>query len=279
MKSIRGKLALVTGAASGVGRAISMALAEQGAELYLLDLNTDGLEAVADECRKMGSGPVACITCDLSISSEITAATERLLHERDGVDILVNNAGIAYYGPTANMDAEQRERVLAVNLHAPIQLVCELLPTLTKRYEAHVVNIASLYGLVAVPRTSVYHATKFGLVGFTESLRREYGRNGLGVTVICPGFIGTRLFTASASGYSNRDVPQPPAWVTGTPERVAQKTIRAIHRDRRMVLVTPLAYVGSYVQRLAPWLLDGLYLFGRRRKMRNRLRRFQERKT
>ncbi len=260
-----------------MGKAISLALAREGAELVLLDLNADGLEVAAAECREAGAEAVDCIICDLGKPAEISAAAGRLLHERGGVDILVNNAGIAYYGPTASMDAAQRERLLAVNLHAPIQLVSELLPSMLERYEAHVVNVASLFGLIGVPRTAVYHATKFGLVGFTESLRREYGRRRLGVTAVCPGFVRTNLFATGASGFKDRDIPQPPLWVTGTAEGVARKTVRAIYRDRRMVLATPLSYVGSYVQRLAPWSLDKLYRLGRRRKMRNRLRKLQER--
>lgn len=268
MKSIGGKSALITGAASGIGRAISLALADRGAELHLLDCNPVSLEAVVEQCRTAGATHVHPIVCDLSQASAVTDVTNRLVNEHQGVDILVNNAGIVYYGPTANMTPQDRDRLLAINLHTPIQLTIELLPSLLKRCEAHVVNIASMYGFMAVPKCAVYHATKFGLIGFTESLRREYGRHGLGVSTICPGMIRTNLFRSGVSGYEHREVPQPPSFICGTAEQVAKKTLRAIQRDTRMSLVTTTAYAASYLQRIAPWLPDVLYRFGRRRKMR-----------
>jgi short-subunit dehydrogenase len=186
------------------------------------------------------------------------------------VDILINNAGVAYYGPTHHMTPQQWQWVLAVNLHAPIQFTHELLPVLLDRDEAHILNLASIAGLVAGGRFCAYHVTKFGLVGFSEALRAEYGRQGLGVTALCPGPVQTNLYRSAACGHKSKQTPTPPSWICTTPERVAEKAIRAIRRDRGLVLVSPLAYLLYYAKRLVPGLLDRLQNIGRRRKMREK---------
>lgn len=274
LKDLKGKRALVTGAAGGIGRCISLDLAREGVDLVLVDVAQDRMTATAGECRAIGV-TVDTLTCDLTKPAEITAVAARVVAEFGGVDILVNNAGLIHYGPTAEMPAAARENLLAVNLAAPMQLTCELLPSLRSRYEAHIVFMSGMYGLLAVPRTAAYHATKFGLVGWSESLHREYGRYGLGVTVVCPGFIRTDMSTPKPGGFKGRTVPEIPDWALGSPEAVAAKTIRGIKRNARQVLVNPVAYLGAYVARFAPWLADVVYLFGKRRKMRQRLAAFE----
>ena len=193
MRTIKGKSALVTGAASGIGRAIALRLAQEGADLYLLDVDEVGMACVVGEARKLGVEVIGRY-CDVSDPAQIQQATNYILQRWGGVDILVNNAGITYFGETDSMSAEHCEKLLAVNLHAPIHLTRELLPTLLERPEAHVLNVASFFGLIGTRKTALYTSTKFGLVGFGESLRAEYGRRGLGVTTLCPGFVDTQLF-------------------------------------------------------------------------------------
>ena len=159
MKIIRGKKALVTGAASGVGRAIALALAREGADLFLLDLDDTRLAAVADEARISGVEVVAR-QCDLRDPGQISAAVRDLAERWGGLHILVNNAGIIYYGNTGEMTDEQRNDVLSVNLLAPFQLVQELLPMLLDQEEAHIVNVCSMAGLVPFRKMAAYQATK-----------------------------------------------------------------------------------------------------------------------
>jgi short-subunit dehydrogenase len=199
MKVIRGKSALVTGAASGIGRAIALELAREGARLYLLDIDEAGLAAVANEVRSLGV-EVETRRCDLAQPAQISAVVHHLLATWGGIDILVNNAGLTYYGRTLNMTALNWDRLLAVNLHAPIQLTRELMPSMLKTRDAHVLNVASILGLVGLARVAAYSTTKFGLVGFSESLRYEFGRAGLGVTALCPGLVDTNLFSSAPRG-------------------------------------------------------------------------------
>ncbi len=269
MRVIRGKKALVTGAASGIGRAIALALAREGADLYLLDIDEEGLAQVAAAARQSG---VEAITarCDVSRPGEITASNRAMLARWGGLDILVNNAGVAYYGPTENMTAKQWDWLMSINLLAPIQFVRELLPVLQRRPEAHILNIASIWGLVPMGRFVAYNTSKYGLVGLSESLRAELGRQGLGVTTMCPGFVRTNLFTSAPCGHERGRTRNPPRWLSATPERVASRAIGAIYRDRRLVLVTPMAHVLYNLRRYVPGLVDFLQRLGRRRRMRKK---------
>jgi short-subunit dehydrogenase len=152
------------------------------------------------------------------------------------------------------MTVAQWDWVLAVNLLAPIQLTRELLPTLLARQEAHIVNVCSVLGLVAIPRFTAYQTSKFGLVGFSESLRAEYTCRGLGVTALCPGFVRTNMFQARSDGRHGKLMRPAPAWMYTSPERVAARVIKAIRRNQGLVPVTPLARFLWLVKRLTPRL-------------------------
>lgn len=257
MKSIRGKRALVTGAASGIGREIALRLALEGADVWLLDVDLAGLQEVAHDARVCGVEAVAA-RCDLSESTEISAALADMLAAWGSIDILVNNAGVAFYGATERMTAQQWDWLLAINLHAPIQITRELLPILMGQDEAHVLNVCSVAGLVAGPRSAAYHVSKFGLVGFTESLRAEFGRRGIGVTALCPGPVRTNLYKSAVSGSKRKAVPVPPAWLCTTPARIADIAVHAIRKNRRVVVITPIAHLLFNAKRFAPWFLDML---------------------
>ena len=255
MKVIAGKNALVTGAASGIGRAIALRLAREGARLHLLDIDAARLQAVVDEARRLGAEATGS-RCDVAQSRQITAGINEVLNRWDHVDLLVNNAGVAYYGPTIQMTDPQWEWLLAINLLAPIQFVRELLPRMLTRPDSHILNVASMFGTVGSGGLTGYCTTKFGLVGFSEALRAECRPYGVGVSALCPGFVDTNLFKAAATDFPGRAPPSVPAWLCTTPETVANRAIRAIQRNQQLALVTPLAHALYYTRTLAPWILD-----------------------
>jgi short-subunit dehydrogenase len=265
MRTIRGKKALVTGAASGLGRAIALALARQGADLYLLDIDEARLSAVVAEAEQHGIAAVGAI-CDVACPDQVSAQIGEVLKEWNKLDILVNNAGVAYYGPTERMTAEQWQRLLAINLLAPIQFTRELLPTLLEQPEAHIVNVCSIAGLVASGRLTAYHVSKYGLVGFSEALRAEFDRRGLGVTALCPGLVRTNIFQAAVNGRGDKPIRTPPAWICASPETVANRAVQAILKNRGLVVVTPMARFLWYFKRLSPSLLSWISRFGKRKK-------------
>jgi 3-oxoacyl-[acyl-carrier protein] reductase len=253
MKTLRGKRALVTGSASGIGRAIALALARKGAHLYLIDVDSAKLAQVVVEARQHGTLVVDRI-CDLAQPEEVSTVSKAVLQDWGGLDILINNAGISYRGKTEQMTAGHWQRLLRINLLAPVQLTMELLPALLAAEEAHILNVCSILGLVAIPKFTAYQTSKFGLVGFSESLRAEYTCRGLGVTALCPGFVRTNIYQAMLDGAGATRMRTPPRWFCASPELVAARAIKAIRRNQGTVTVTFLARFFWFAKRLAPRL-------------------------
>jgi short-subunit dehydrogenase len=270
MRELRGRTALVTGAASGIGRAIALQLAGEGVRLFLVDINKPGLETVVEEARRMGV-EVLGRRCDVAEPREVSATVTEILSRWGGVDILVNNAGITYYGRTEQMSAEHWDRLVRVNLLSHIQFTRELLPSLLARPEAHVLNVCSLFGLVAMPKLAAYSTTKHAMVGFSDALRAEYGRDGLGVTALCPGFVDTNLFTSAPLGEKQQEPKVPPAIFCTTSEKVARAAVKAIRRDRRLVIMTPAAWFLVAVKRFLPGVMDFVFHLGRRKRIARKI--------
>lgn len=281
MKHLRGSKAVVTGAGAGIGRAIATALAEQGVDLWLVDIDEPALEAVADELRLLEVEVVTTV-CDLAQAGQIAAMVENIQRQWGTLNILINNAGLCYYGPMMRMTAEHREDIMAVNLLAPIHLTHALLPLLSAQGDAHVVNICSMFGLVTYRKAAIYQASKFGLVGFTEALRAEYAGTGLGFTAVCPGFVrGTDFFQSMEHAGPHKRDRTPPAWLCCTPQQVARRTVRAMQRNSALVVMTPLARLLWWVKRLSPWLVDAFmqWTWGHSARRKRRLQVSSEQQT
>jgi short-subunit dehydrogenase len=270
MREIRGKWALVTGAASGIGRAIALRLAHEGAQLCIVDIDEIGLGETATLARTIGT-EVITRRCDMAEPREVSAAVAEILNRCGGVDILVNNAGITYYGKTERMSAAHWEKLLRVNLLSHVQLTRELLPSLLERREAHVLNVCSILGLIGMPKVTAYCTSKFAMVGFSESLRNEFGRQGLGVTALCPGFVRTNLFTNAPLEAKAEEHKLPPRAICTTPERVASAAVKAIYRNRRLVVMEPFARFMYALKRFAPWVLDAIFHLGRRKRVARKM--------
>jgi 3-oxoacyl-[acyl-carrier protein] reductase len=267
MKIIRGKRALVTGAASGIGRAVALALAHEGADLCLIDIDGEKLAGTAHEAKARGVATLMRV-CDLADPKQITAAVDSLLSAWGRLDILVNNAGIAYYGSTEAMTADQWNRMLAVNLLAPTQLVRELLPTLRAQSEAHIVNVSSIFGLVPMQKIAAYQTTKFGLVGFSAALRAEYDQHGLGVTALCPGFVRTAMIEEFVTVGLEHQEYRIPSWMCTSAEKVAEEAICAIRKNKAMVVVSMAARLLWWSTRYSPGVRDWIIRRGWRRLQR-----------
>lgn len=275
MKDIRGKRALISGAASGIGRAITLEFARHSIDLFLVDIDATGLAEVAADAR--GSGvEVIERRCDVSQASEISAAVQMILQHWGGVDILVNNAGITYYGRTEEMSTEHWDRVLRINLDSHVQFTRELLPSLLARREAHVLNVCSMFGLLAMPKLTAYCTSKYAMVGFSEALRAEYGREGLGVTALCPGFVATNLFASAPLPENGKGPKIPPRLFCTTPEKIARTAVKAIRRNRRLVVVEPFATVLTTVKRFAPGVIDFFLHLGRRGRIAKKMARLEK---
>jgi len=265
VKTFDNKTVFLTGAASGIGRELALQLSSLGCNLYLVDIDEAGLQDVAQTIGQKVE--VRTRVCDLADPAAISSMLLDFDHNTDVIDVLINNAGVLYYGPTHAMSQDQWDWVMKINLLAPIQITNHFLPQLMERPDAHIANMCSISGMVAGGRFAAYHTSKFGLIGFTEALRAEFGRKGIGVTAVCPGPVQTNLYEAGVAKEKGR-VPTPPAFLCASAARVAALTIKAIRRNKRQVLITPMAHGLFQLKRFAPGLIDFANQFSRKKKRR-----------
>ncbi len=235
--TLTGGKVLITGATGGIGQAIARALRARGADLLLSGRRGDVLEPLATEVGGRA------LTCDLAQRTEV----ERLAAEAADIDVLVANAALPASGLLTELTQEQIDKMLEVNLRAPIALARALVPAMTERGSGHLVFISSLSGIAASPASSIYSATKFGLRGFALGLREDLRTAGVGVSVVLPGFI------RDAGMFADAAISLPRGVGTRSPEDVAAAVIRAIEQNRAEVAVAPASLrLGASVAGLAP---------------------------
>ena len=228
-RSVAGRVAVVTGAASGMGRATAWLLADEGAKVAALDIDREGVVETVAAIADAG-GTALAVACDLADPEAVEQAVARVRAELGPVDILINNAGMAAGGPLDAADFEDVwAAVLEVNLAAQMRLVRACLDDLKRNGDGRIVNVASTEGIMATPNNSSYTVSKHGVVGLTRALAVELGRWGVTANAVCPGPIRTNM-TASIpeeakQTYARRRVP---ARRYGDPEEVAQITLSLV---------------------------------------------------
>ncbi len=192
MKPLAGKIAIVTGAGRGIGRAIALLLSQSGARVVLASRTESELRGVSDEIRNE-EGEALVVPTDLTRDEEIERLVNKTLERWGSVDYLINNAGWGRTSPVIKAKVEDWDRTLQVNLRAPMILSQLVLPTLIQKGEGAIVNIASISGRAGQANTAAYSASKSGLITFTESLYEEVREYGIKVAAILPGFVDTPL--------------------------------------------------------------------------------------
>jgi 3-oxoacyl-[acyl-carrier protein] reductase len=231
-RSVAGKVAIVTGAASGMGRATAHLLSDEGAKVAVVDLDPARVAVVVKEITEAG-GEAEGFDVDVSDPAAVKALVAGVVEAFGGIDILINNAGVSIPASAGEASDEEFdaawERTIAVNLTAQALLVRAALPYLRQHGEGRVVNIASTEGIIATAGIPAYTASKHGVIGLTKSLAVELGRSGVNVNCICPGPIKTGMTAgipdAAKETYARRRVP---LRRYGEPEEVAQMTVSLV---------------------------------------------------
>jgi NAD(P)-dependent dehydrogenase (short-subunit alcohol dehydrogenase family) len=264
VRNLSGRTALVTGAASGIGRATALELARRGADLALCDVDVAGLEATAGEARALGR-EVLAQPVDVAQDAAMRDFA-RAVHERTpAVDLLVNNAGVAIGGGFLDTSLEDWEWILGVNLRGVVLGCHHFVPPMVRRARGgHVVIVASAAGFAANAALAAYCTTKFAVLGLAESLAEELAPHGIGVTGVCPGLIDTPI-TRSARLRGPWDRPEVRERMVEAyrrrgygPERVALAMLRAVERGRVVAPVAAEAWALYYAKRFTPGLLRRL---------------------
>jgi NAD(P)-dependent dehydrogenase (short-subunit alcohol dehydrogenase family) len=264
MTTLAGRTALVTGAASGIGRATALAFARLGADLVICDVDEAKLAEATSELRKLGRDVIA-ERVDVADATQMARFAETVHGRVEAVDILMNNAGVAIGGPFLATSLADWDWILAINLKGVVHGCHFFLPPMVERGRGgHVVNVSSAAGYSAASVLAAYNATKFGVLGLTEALWDELRSAGISVTAVCPGIIDTPI-TRSARLVGEMDTSERREEMVGryrrrgyTPERVADNIVKAMQRDRLVAPISPEAWALYYGKRFAPWALRWL---------------------
>jgi short-subunit dehydrogenase len=224
------KRVLITGAGHGLGRAIALEFARAGADVVVTDLDPTRVEAVVAEVKGLGRAATG-FAVDVTAPSAVCAVRNRVLADCGPVDVVVNNAGVVFGGPFLDVPVERHLATVSVNLAGVLAVTHTFLPALMARPEARLVNIASASAVLALPLAASYAATKWAVLGFSESLREELrlaGHTHVRVTAVCPSYIATGLFDGARPARLTRLL---------TPEAVARAVRRAAERGSEFVML------------------------------------------
>lgn len=264
MKSFNNKVAAITGAASGIGRALALELAKQKCNLALADVNEAGLQETAEHARALGV-KVTTVRLDVASRDEVHAWADQVVADHGKVNLVFNNAGVGLGNTVEEALYEDYEWIMGVNLWGVIYGTKAFLPYIKQTGDGHIVNISSIFGLFAQPTQSGYNMTKFAVRGFTESLRQELDLQKCGVSATCvhPGGIKTNIARNSRITQSvvdlagnNRSAAEMAAdfekVFTTTPEKAAQVILDGVRRNSRRVLIGNDARATDLLQRMLP---------------------------
>jgi short-subunit dehydrogenase len=261
MTAIRGAAAAVTGAASGIGRALALELAARGCDLALADRDEAGLQAVAAEIAKTHSRQVTVHRVDVAERDQIQAFAQAAVAAHPGLNILVNNAGVALLGQFNEVDQAQMEWLININFWGVVHATRAFLPHLARQKEAHIVNLSSIFGIIAPPGQTAYAAAKFAVRGFSESLRHELwmAQSPVRVSVVHPGGVSTNIVRNSRAGSGVTDNARRSESIERfdnaartTPAEAALRIIRGIENNEPRILIGFDAKFTDLLQRLRP---------------------------
>jgi len=268
MKNLINKVAVVTGGGSGIGKSTAIALANEGCDLALADINEEGMKETAEEIEKIGR-KVSQHKINVADKLDMQRLVDEVIESHEHVHIVVNNAGITVSGDFIEQTMEDIEWILGINLWGVIYGCKLFIPYLQKEEESHIVNICSSSGIMPTPRLSTYTTSKFAVRGLSETLRIELAQFNIGVTTVHPGVIKTNIPHASRFKDMERQKQSIEMFEKRghPPESVANKIIKAIKNNSHRILIGPEAYIIDILKRVFPVLSDKLIAMAYKKAM------------
>ena len=275
MKDFRDRVVAVTGAASGIGRALAVELAGRGAHLALSDVDDAGLADTVGRCEGRGV-KVTAQHLDVAGREAVHRWADWVVDDHGRVNMIVNNAGVALSSTIEAMSYDDLEWLMGVNFWGVVHGTKAFLPHLRAAGEGHVVNVSSVFGLLAIPSQSAYNAAKFGVRGFTDALRieLEIERSPVSATTVHPGGIRTNIVrnarldpeSSPIGGDADRAAREFDRVARTTPDAAARQILRAVERNRRRALIGPDAVAFDLVSRLPAGVSQRILVAGSRRR-------------
>jgi all-trans-retinol dehydrogenase (NAD+) len=255
MKDITGKVVVVTGGASGIGRLIALDFAERGAKTVVWDMNETGLREMEETGRSRGLF-IRAVRCDVSDRAEVYRAAGRLETELGPVDILVNNAGVVSGSPLTDTPDEKILNTISVNVLALFWTTRAFLPGMLERNSGHLVTIGSAAGIIGVTGLVDYSASKFAAFGYHEALTMELRKKGSAVktTLVCPFYIDTGLFEGASTRF-------PLILPILKKENAARRIVKAVLNNKRMIVLPPVVRIVFLLRLFPSFIFDGVVGF------------------
>ena len=245
-----GAVVVITGASSGIGRAAARRFAAEGARVVIAARSPQALAEAAAECHAAGAGDVVAIPLDVTEPDAHEQLVSRAIERFGRIDVWVNDAAVMSYGRVEDTPVITQARVVETNLFGTMWGTRAVVPVFRRQCRGVLINVASLYGKVSTPYVSAYAASKFGILGFTQTVRQELQDvDGVAVCAVLPGSMDTPIFAHSANYTGHRVKPVPPV---SSPERVARVIVRLARRPRPQVQVGQLQHLASWGHAVLP---------------------------
>jgi NAD(P)-dependent dehydrogenase (short-subunit alcohol dehydrogenase family) len=255
IRQLRDNVAVVTGAASGIGRALALGLVEKGCHLALIDMDRDGLAQFVHELgESRGDRRVTTHVANVGERARMRDVAREVVEAHGAAHLLINSAGIAHEAAFPQTSLEDWDRIIDANLWGVIHGCHFFMPHLAKVDRGHIVNLSSLLGIVAMPGQTGYCTTKFAVRGFSESLAEELRATSVGLTLVYPGAVATNIMKR-AKGDDTELLQRLSEWYERNavpPKRVADRIIRAIEKGTPRLRIAPEVFLGDILRRLMP---------------------------
>jgi len=262
--SFTGKVVLITGASSGIGRAAAIQFAKEGACVILVARRKEKLDQIDKELKKFNASTLVC-ECDVSDKTQVKKMSKMVLEKYESVDILVNNAGFAIYGSVSNLTIEDIESQMATNYLGMVYCIKNFLPLMIKKKSGHIVNVASVAGSIGLPGIASYCASKFAMLGFSEGLKHELKETGVGVTVVSPIMVRTNFFDHPSFEKMPKYSP-----TSISAESVAHTILKASNSPRLEIIVPSVVRIAVWLKSTFPYLINPILGLAFKKQLNNK---------